>query len=410
MEQVIKQDSLSRKLEWFWFGLMIYNVGYCGNDIEIPFVYRLGVMFGVPACLYALFCALTERSKESIASRAVFFPLIAWLCFMYFNSKPEMMLDFYSYFYTFTILPYLGFFFLIIPTLSLLRSFFAVAYRTYWWYFFVCLIPLCFPWKFGFIQIIFESYAIAAVFIFLTNKYHPSKMIILSAVALFISFLVVTLTARRNVMLTIALYIMIGSLSYLFGSKIKSLENRIVLIVCTVLFMILAIFVFVTDSSGAFALISQRASENTREGVFLAFALDMDQLSDWIWGRGIFGTYYCPGVDGEGTEDRGAIECGYLQWILNGGIVYLVLYLAVFITAVVKGLRAHNQLCHACGWIALVQIIDMFPFGLHAFDNKTFMIWMAVAVCYNKSLCSKSDDEISALCFEEKAPILPWQK
>jgi hypothetical protein len=76
----------------------------------------------------------------------------------------------------------------------------------------------------------------------------------------------------------------------------------------------------------------------------------------------------------------------------------------------VCGFRSHNQLCQASAWILAIQIIDMFPFGLHAFNTKTFMIWMAVAICFNRELCNKNDAEIADTFFTQPITPLPWQK
>ncbi len=409
MEQITIQDNISRRLEWLWYGLLFYTMGECCNEVEIPMVYKLGIIFGLPMAFIGLMRAVNFKSKESLSS-TFFYILLAWTLFMLIHLKSEGKVTIFDYIYTYNVLPYASILLLVIPVTSLVRSFYSYATRTYMWYLFVFFLPLLAPWQFGIAQMFFETFVMVSLFIFLTNKYHSSRTLIFAVICIILSFLVATINARRNLMLTTALYLMVGSCSYVFGSKIKSLENRIVIIAGAALFLLVAAYAFVADSTGAFSLISQRASENTREGVFLYFMLDMDTLPDWLLGRGMMGTYYCPGVDGEDTEYRTALECGYLHWILKGGCIYLLLYLVTFITAMVRGFRSKNQLCQASAWILLIQLIDMLPFGLHAFNIKTFVIWMAVAICLSDQLRKKTDEEIFQLFFTPKNEPLPWQK
>jgi hypothetical protein len=417
MEQVTIQDPTSRRLLYFWYGMIIYCAGSGLADLGAPFTFKIGVIIGLPMALYGLLPCLewlapagTKWQPRSVARYIFFYLLLAWCLFMWLNSERKDLLTPDNYYSSYDVLPYLSIGFLILPAVSLVRSFYTFAYRTYRWYWVLAFLPLIDTWNNGFNQTIVETFIVAAVFIFLTNKYHSSRTLIFAVICLILGFLMSTVTARRNMMLTIAFYMMVGSFSYVFGNKIKSLENRIVIIACACLFMLTALYVFMADSSGAFSLITQRASENTRDGVLLGFVLDMDTMSDWIYGRGLFGTYYCPGIDDVDSEYRSAIECGYLQQILKGGCIYLFLYLVTLITAMVRGFRGHNQLCKASAWILVIQIIDMLPFGLHAFNTKTFMIWMAVAICFSRELCAKNDAEIADTFFTQPSTPLPWQK
>jgi hypothetical protein len=418
MEQVtIQLDKRSRQMMCLWYGVLIYCAGSALADIEVPFVFLIGVLVGVPMALYGLLPSMEwappQRAdgRRSWQARYVFFYLLlAWCVFMWAHSDVKELLTPVNYYSSYDVLPYLSIALLVVPVARLVRSLLAFAYRTYRWYWALCLLPLIDVWNYGFNQTLVETFLMASVVLFLTNKYHRPRTLICAVVSLILGFLMCTLTARRNMMLTIALYMMVGSCSYVFGNKIKSLENRIVIIASAALFLLTALYVFMADSSGAFSLIAQRASENTRDGVLLGFMLDMDTVQDWVVGRGLFGTYYCPGIDDVDAEYRSAIECGYLHDILKGGCVYLALYLVTVITALVRGFRAHNQLCTASAWILLIQLLDMVPFGLHAFNTKTFVIWTAVAICLSRELCSRSDAEISAEYFEQPTTPLPWQR
>ena len=75
---------------------------------------------------------------------------------------------------------------------------------------------------------------------------------------------------------------------------------------------------------------------------------------DWIAGRGITGQYFCPDIEEEQFNDyRSVIETGYLNIILKGGFVSLILLLLITIPAIIKGIfYSNNILSKAAGiWI-----------------------------------------------------------
>jgi hypothetical protein len=397
--------------------MLLYSSGNALADFGVPFTFVIGVCFGLPLVAYALLSTMQwvptfhkDGQPSDILRYVFFYLLLIWTLVMWLNSDVKELALIDNYLSNYYVLPYAAIALLVVPATPLVRSLFDFAYRTYRWYWVLCPLPLIYTWNYGFNQDIVETFIVASVFLFLTNKYHSPRTLIGAVVSLILGFLMCTLTARRNMMLTIALYMMVGCCSYVFGNKIKSLENRIVIIATAGLFLISAVFIYMADSTGAFSLIAERASENTRDGVFLGFALDMDTTKDWVMGRGLFGTYYCPGIDDVDVEDRTVIECGYLQCILKGGCIYLVLYLATLITALVRGFRGRNQLSHAAAWILVIQLFDMLPFGIHAFNTKTFLIWTAIALCFNRELCDKTDAEIADTFFQTRHTHLPWQQ
>ena len=123
-------------------------------------------------------------------------------------------------------------------------------------------------------------------------------------------------------------------------------------------------------------------------------------------GKGIYGTYFAPGIDGEILDDtydeRGFIECGYLQIILKGGLINLILLLAIFIPAIFKGYKSsNNTFSKVAASIIAVYLIDLLPFGLPVFDPKYIMVWMCVSICYNKDIRKMSNEEIRELLISQ---------
>lgn len=405
----------------FWIAIICYNIGILFEEFTEDYTLAMPKLLIVCSVL-VVFVIIVRNLNFRLEGRtnavwALFYSTLIWCALTYFRSDSVELLDKFNYIQPYPILPYMALLLFLMPGDAMLRSFIFVGNRVNLIFIAIFLIPIVFKVNTGFIQLLLESFAISAAFIYVTNRYHPNKYVIISFIVLFLAFLVAILTARRNLMLIFALYLMVGSVLLVFNGKIKSTETRFILIVVSMLALIGAAVFYVEESKGVFSKITNRAKENTREEVFLSYIVDMSNPKDLTVGRGLFGKYYCPGVDGvnslnpTGTEDyRKDIECGYLQLILKGGLIFLVLYLALFLVAIFKGFRASNQMCKGLACILIIQLIDMVPFGLHAFNTKTFMLWMILSVCLNNKYLQMSDDEILNLLYKKQFSLLLWQK
>ncbi len=147
-----------------------------------------------------------------------------------------------------------------------------------------------------------------------------------------------------------------------------------------------------------FGFLMERGEEDTRSGVETWMYADMSQ-TDWIIGKGIKGKYYCPIVeninDTEGGGFRDNIETGYLQIILKGGIVSLVLLLLIFVPAVYKGFfKSKNVLSKAAAMWIFLWIIYLYPSGGILFTMNYLLVWISVGICYSEKIRNLSDGTI----------------
>jgi hypothetical protein len=162
-----------------------------------------------------------------------------------------------------------------------------------------------------------------------------------------------------------------------------------------ILLSLVAFNFFLLYQDQLFIRIAGHLNENTREIVYDAFFNDMS-TKDLIIGRGFLGEYYCPGVDPL-KDTRFLIESGYLQTILKGGIISLVLFLMIAFPAIYLGiLKSKNILSKASGTIVLLWLIDMFPWGMPAINIRYILVWTCIGICYSKAVRSLTDAEIKA--------------
>ena len=229
-------------------------------------------------------------------------------------------------------------------------------------------------------------------FIVLTWNYHSHKRKIIAFLAVILSLFIATVMARRNIMLTFTNYIIFSILIILFSVRI-SIKLKISILFLLLLTASSGYYIFNKYQNEVFYKITDRIEDNTREGLYDTFMDDMTK-SDLIFGKGINGTYYAPGIE-EDVEDREVIECGYLQTILNGGIINLTLFLLIALPAVYLGfIKSNNTLSKAAGAIVLLWLIDMFPWGMPSLNIRYILLWICIGICYTKEIRYLSEKEL----------------
>ena len=203
----------------------------------------------------------------------------------------------------------------------------------------------------------------------------------------FAYFMLMILNARRNMIVSLSLWF---GIAYLMGNATKLKTNmraRLLL-----LSGVVAVAVFVAISWGwlsqtVFQFILDRGMEDTRSGVEALFLADMasSPVSDWVFGRGIDGTYIQMTEDAQTLEvsfDRYLIETGYLYAILKGGLFHLLLYLLFLFTAFIRGISVKKHLLQGLALFLAVYLLEMYMTNwVFFFSVKAVVFWFAVSVC-----------------------------
>jgi hypothetical protein len=229
-------------------------------------------------------------------------------------------------------------------------------------------------------------------FLLLTWSYQNPKTRIISFLTVLLSLFIATVMARRNIMLTFSNFIIFSVLIILLNSQ-QSIRSKVYVLTVVIMIAIIGFNIFLNYQDKLFNRISGHLNENTREIVYDAFFKDMT-TKDWILGRGFLGEYYCPGAE-EGKDTRFVIESGYLQTILKGGIISLVLFLLISLPALYLGIiKSKNIISKASGTIVLLWLIDMFPWGMPAMNIRYILLWTCIGICYSKEIRSLTDNEI----------------
>lgn len=199
--------------------------------------------------------------------------------------------------------------------------------------------------------------------------------------------------ARRGATVVSALYLFSCWVLYLVCDKKTS---KIKIIFITLIYVALALCLFSVGGDFLLGNLSARGTEDTRSGVELNFWLDMTD-KDALWGKGWFGEYYEPFAQ----DDRPWIETGYLSLILRGGIVYLVLYIAMLLFSAMKGLFfSKNLFVKSFGVVILISLFELYPYGWPKFDLGHLLLWIGGFLCNRKDYRKLSDREIYYMYFK----------
>ncbi len=135
-----------------------------------------------------------------------------------------------------------------------------------------------------------------------------------------------------------------------------------------------------------------------RYNLYQEFFDDMSP-GDLLVGRGVLGEYRGHvGSYSRKSINRRAIECGYLQIILNGGLVMLTLILALSFLAIWLGIgHSRNRFTMACAFIIITRLFAMVPFGLPEANIPYILFWMAIGACLSRPLRMASNEDIAAM-------------
>ena len=235
-------------------------------------------------------------------------------------------------------------------------------------------------------------------FILLTYTYHTKKRNYFALFVIILTILMAILRARRALAFIGITMIILAIIIYSYSNK-KYLIRILSLSIFIAIVSFVGFKVYEKNKQDAFSLITDRAFEDTRSGVELYFFSDMT-LKDWIIGKGINGRYYCPTIDTDAGFYRDGIETGYLNIILKGGIINLVLLLLIAVPGMLKGIfYSKNILSKAAGFWILIYLVRLYPTPLTNFALFYLLVWISIGICYSEDIRNMSDNSIKELLY-----------
>lgn len=238
-----------------------------------------------------------------------------------------------------------------------------------------------------------KSLGITSLFVLFTFMYHSKTKNLFALGVVLVIILLGIIRARRGLLFMCGLGLMFAGLIYFLSAKSKLLSGTIVigLLLGAVLG---SVYVFLNVDLEAFYYLQDRGVTDTRAGVEFFFYRDMEGL-DWVIGRGMMGEYYCPTVS-QGNY-RGTMETDYLNMILKGGLINLVLLILILVPAIFLGIfHSKNYLVKGFAFWILFWLINTHPSTVQVFTMNYFLVWFGVGVCYSPFLRSIPEETMKS--------------
>ena len=128
----------------------------------------------------------------------------------------------------------------------------------------------------------------------------------------------------------------------------------------------------------------------------------MSSSVDWVFGRGMNGTYRSPSAAFIDRLDRIMIETGYLNMILHGGLLLLIPYVFLLLYAFYKGFFCSNSLLlQSCSIYVLIHMVMLYPEGTPKLTLDYFILFVFIRMCITEEWREISDNRVMKLLFKE---------
>lgn len=218
-----------------------------------------------------------------------------------------------------------------------------------------------------------------------------NKQKALSLIVFFIGFLLAILNGRRSLTWTYSWALIFFFYLNYFNPQshiIKKIRFFVILMVGA-LFMI---FIYEKYYDALFGNLINRIDFDSRSSVEKDFLNDMS-TNNWIFGKGIFGTYklvetdFLFDSDGSMLYERKIIESGYQNIILHGGIILYSVYLLIILVAIYRGLFVmKSRLGKGFAFFIILYLLESYPAGILTFNLRFFILWVGIFICWNKGV------------------------
>lgn len=224
------------------------------------------------------------------------------------------------------------------------------------------------------------------LFLVLFQKYLPQRERYVVNIVVVVTLLVAALLGRRGVLL---IYLIVYSFyAYLYIKKYSKKKFWSILFISIILYVGYAgIYSY---GEQYFAVLYDRFLEDTRSETENELLYDLKKSGDLVIGRGLSGTYKSLFLD---ESNRTGIETGYLNMVLKGGWIYVIVYFAFILPAIYLGFFKSQNLVVKI--MAIYAFVWFFYFNTASSNMSTsiryFLFLYCIFICYNRKYREMDD-------------------
>jgi len=380
----------------FWLGFLIYTFGYTSSRIPNPsyivsdLLRVLGLLMFIPTAF------ITAKSVFTSNYFKVFFVLYCmWSLSVVFRG---LALN-YEFIKTTIFTPFGGVFMYLVPFVLLLSRpplFYKIIFQVIYIFGILFLIQVLISWNSLMdvgnldsrdnFEIIVKTLALPSGFILLTYNYHSISKKVVAILSISVAFLLSVQMARRGLMFMTGSAVAFTLITQLVINK-KRVLGFLFIIMFSVIVLFNGLIYFSNTEIPLLDNVKDRISEDTRSSVEEYYYADME-YNDWLIGRGMSGKVAAP-IGIEDDDDisglRDGIETDYLNIILKGGLVQLILLLMVAIPAMINlFFNSSNLLSKAFGFWILLWLASLYPSTVTTFTLNYILVWIAIGIGFSQ--------------------------
>ena len=209
-----------------------------------------------------------------------------------------------------------------------------------------------------------------------------------------ISFLYCYVEDERSILIMNVLCI-VGLATFMFFEKRKGIIKLVKLYSCIV--PVVGVFLTTVNLVTGDSLFTKMEDtygnkssmvQDSRTFLFRELNEDLSRTSSWIYGKGIFGTYYSQVMhdaqmrnDYSDNDNRLGTECGHLWLLLKGGVILYIIYVLLFYIAILRGNKSDNIFLVFLAFVMASRLLLMFVSFTPSFDISNIIIWLFLALC-----------------------------
>lgn len=181
---------------------------------------------------------------------------------------------------------------------------------------------------------------------------------------------------------------------------IRLIKISIFILILLPVLLLLSIVIFEDSIFSMLGLLisNEEMSGDTRTFLYLEIFQNMESWTDWFLGLGynakFFSDYFFNSPDPDGDFYwRSNVEVYFLQLLLKGGIILVILHYSIIIYAIINCLRnSTNTFCYACAMYLAVFILLSFIIDYPSRIPMAQIIpWLCVGICCSEKWLNMPD-------------------
>lgn len=242
--------------------------------------------------------------------------------------------------------------------------------------------------------------------VLLTYLYQKSMNKKIAFFALCAFVLISIVNSQRVSIVFVSMTLFFFMLEYFRDKNISSIKK-----IFLFTFLTLILVSILIKFSSLYLEVSHDKELTTDTRTFLVVELFNDMSEkDLFIGRGALGTYYSPyfaalrhaGIHGGDSPIRAVSEIGYLEMVLKGGYIMVLLYLFILIPAAYLALfRSKNQISRVAGYVIIMYLVIWTISYYPVYSDEYLLLWMLVGTAISPRARNITDEELK-LIMEKK--------